>query len=77
MTLSKLIKLLSALEAQGHGRKPVAVDKDSLWDGNGTFSICDVKSAEVVFVSLVDGDGFLQITKAGYERGTERVIIKG
>lgn len=71
MTLNALLKKLQKLQDAGHGRLPVTVNKESLWDGNGTFVICDVDTAEVKHVEKVDEDGFLT------GRGEWNVILEG
>lgn len=50
LTLSAFIKRLQKLEAAGHGRAKVGVDRESLWDGNGTFTICEITGAKFELV---------------------------
>jgi len=73
MTVGKLKKILSKIS----DRTEVVVDKDSLWDGNKTFTICSVKSHEHEFVRLCDGDGFGLYNSKGHERGSFKLILKG
>jgi len=76
MTLNRLIKELQKL-AKNDGRSEVVVDKPSLWDGNGTFDICSIKSAKVDSVTECDGDGFAVQNKDGSTRERRRVILQG
>lgn len=73
MTVAKLIKMLEKLPP----RAKVVVDKESLWDGNGTFTISNVESLEYEFVNLCDGDGFTEFRKDGSEKGSFQAILKG
>lgn len=69
MTIAKLKKLIdAAIESGTSPRTPVCVDKSTLWDGNGTFTICDVSVGEVQCISVVDGDGFHQELSDGSEK---------
>ena len=77
MTLSKLIKLLKLLEAEGHGKEKVVVNKDTLDDGNNTFQLCNIEKVESTWGRLVDGDGFTEMTKSGRDRGFYCVVLKG
>lgn len=77
MTLNRLIKELQKLRANGEGRSHVAVNKESLWDGNNTFVICDVKSVEAMTVNIADDDGVMAVTSKGVERTRRCVVLKG
>ncbi len=77
MTVSKLKKLLEQIESKGNGRAQVCVDKGSLHDGNGTWGICEVNSAEVQVVNIVDGDGWMATRKDGSERTKTCLVICG
>ena len=77
MTLNRLIKELQKLQVEGHGRWPVACDKTTLWDGNGTFEICDVVKVEAVWVTFADDDGFHVENKDGTERMVKSIVLKG
>jgi hypothetical protein len=68
MTLNRLKKLVDAEVARGNGRVRVCVDKSSLWDGNGTFEICDLAEAQIMHIPIVDGDGFHETHKDGTEK---------
>lgn len=76
MTLNRLIKVLQKL-AKNDGRSEVVVDKPSLWDGNGTFDICSIKSAKVEMVTEVDGDGCAVENKDGSTRERRKVVLQG
>jgi hypothetical protein len=75
MTLSAFIKLLQKLEAKGHGRRTICVDKEALYDGNGTFNICQVADADTLWLREVDGDGWGIENKDGTERGKTCIVI--
>lgn len=77
MTVSKLIKLLQSIQDKHGPRTQVVVGKETLWDGNGTFNVCDVHDAVPDFVRLCDGDGFTEVTKRGFVRGSVKAIIRG
>jgi len=69
MTLDRLKKIVDAEVARRNGRARVCVDKSSLWDGNGTFVICDLAAAKIDHIPIVDGDGF----HLEYKDGTEKL----
>lgn len=77
MTLSKLIKELQKLEAKGAGRVHVGVDKSTLWDGNGTFEVCDVVSVKYKVLEMADDDGFARYTKRGRGIVRSTIVIEG
>lgn len=77
MTVNNLIQKLIEIRDAGGGRNRVAVDKLSLWDGNGTFNICDVHSVECEVINVVDGDGFAIVNFDGSERCRTMVVISG
>lgn len=77
LTVSKLIKLLQKIEADGYGRSQVVVDTSTLWDGNGTFNICDIAAASVTEVFQADGDGFRVENKDGSHRSSWKVALQG
>lgn len=78
MTLNRFIKLLRAQQAM-HGHRHVHVEKDSFThplDKDGSMML-QVESVDVQWVTLVDGDGFAETTKAGRERGSVLVVLRG
>ncbi len=77
MTLSKLIKVLQKMEREGAGRSPVGVDKTTLWDGNGTFEVCDVVKVQFMVLDVADDDGFAKYTKRGHGITKGTVVLKG
>ena len=77
MTLNAFIKRLQDLAGKGWGRASVAVNRDSLFDGNGTWNICDIEAAGAEMISICDGDGFHVENKDGSERTRATVILKG
>lgn len=74
MTVGKLEKILSKIKNK---RMQIVVDKESLWDGNGTFTICSIKDVNEDWVRLCDGDGYGVFTSKGQERGSWQLILKG
>ena len=77
MTLNKLLKVLTKLSDQGMGKCQVVVDKQSLWDGNGTFNVCEVDGASSIIMNICDGDGFHIENKRGGERLRDAICIYG
>ena len=77
MTVNKLIAELEKIRSAGGGRLPVAVNKDSLDDGKGTFQICGVSRATVIFVGILEGDGFVMYRRDGSERLRRMVVLSG
>ncbi len=77
MTLDKFIKQLQKLSNDGWGRAQVAVNKDSLNDGNRTWNICEIVAMSAEMVGMVDGDGFQIENKDGSERSKATIILKG
>ena len=77
MTLNALIKELEKLRDKGHGRCKISVDKSSLWDGNGCFDICDIKTADREIINVGEGDGGIAVTSKGVERLVDVIILRG
>lgn len=77
MTINALSKILNQLKEKGLGRKGVTVDKKSLFDGNGTWQICDIKCAEYELLPFCDGDGFSKTNKDGTESIRQYLVLKG
>lgn len=77
MTLNKLAKMIQRLIDEGHGRENVCVDKDSLFDGNNSWSVCRIESLQSECVHVADDDGGTAINKDGSERMMQCVILKG
>ncbi len=76
MTLSRLIKELQKLEAE-HGRCKVCVDKNTLYDGNETFSVCRIKSVQSQWVYNASDDGGVKYNKDGTESGSTTIVLCG
>lgn len=74
MTVGKLEKILAGIKDK---RTKVTVEKDTLFDGNGCFQICNLDKASIQWVPLADADGFRAYTKAGVERGSVQLVLKG
>lgn len=77
MTLNQLIKRLQELADKGYGRWKIAVDKSSLWDGNGSFEICNIDRASPERINMCDADGCLETWKNGAEKMQKTIILRG
>ena len=80
MTVQRLHKLLGQLIEQGHGRKPVCVDKGSFSsplenDGVTVFDLETVNGPQ--WLCMADDDGGTKWNKDGSESGRRVVILKG
>lgn len=79
MTVKALHKLLGALIEQGHGRKPVLVNKPTFehnLEGDGCVML-DVCGIEKSWVYTVDEDGGTKINQDGSESGRTCVVLYG
>lgn len=79
MTLNQLHKQLTALIAEGYGRRQVCVDKRSFQhnlepDGCVILPVC---RTNVDWIIELDGDGCAVTNKDGSERGHTTVILGG
>ncbi len=52
MTLSRLIKNLQLLEMKHGGRVTVCVNKDTFWDGNQSWELCDLLHARYEYAPV-------------------------
>ncbi len=77
MQLRKLIRLLKNLERKGYGRREVLVEKDTLNDGNGCFTMCPIDGALVQSVYNADDDGGIAMTNRGVEIERDCIVIYG
>ena len=77
MTVNALIQRLNSIRDSGGGRMLVVVDKDSLWDGNGTFDNCEIHSVETHLIYMVDGDGGVIVNKDGSQRCRTSAVLSG
>jgi hypothetical protein len=79
MTLNRLHKILGRLIEQGHGRRSVAVDKQSFQDPreNDGPMMLQVCAVDVQWINDADDDGGTAINKDGTERGRTTVILGG
>lgn len=78
MTIAKLHKMLCALVEDGHGRRPVCVNKESFYhplEGDGV-SILDVTEARTDTITIADDDGWAAFNKDGSEK-TRKVFVLG
>lgn len=77
LTVSKLIKALQKIEANGHGRCKVKVWKTTLDDGNDTFNCCEIYKVECQSINVMDGDGFHIENKDGSDRTSTVALLSG
>ena len=80
MNVQQLNKVLCTLITQGHGRKPVCVDKSSFThplEGDGAV-ILDLQTVlGPAFIVMTDDDGGTKTNKDGTESGRWTVLFKG
>lgn len=79
MTIIKLNKLLTALIAQGHGRKKVNIDKSSFThplESDGCV-ILPVEELEVIRYGLSDDDGGTKCRQDGTECSESSLVLFG
>lgn len=80
MTVQRLHKLLGQLIEQGHGRKPVCVDKESFSSPleNDGVSVFDLETVDGPrWIEMADDDGGTKWNKDGSVSGRTVVILKG
>lgn len=79
MTIIKLHKLLAALIEQGHGRKPVCIDKCTFTDPRESDGpmILPVCALDLKWVNDADDDGGIAVNKDGTERGHMTLVLGG
>lgn len=79
MTVIKLHKLLAALIAQGHGRKPVHIDKPTFRDNceSDGCVILPVCALDLRWINETDGDGGIVTNADGTERGRMTLVLGG
>lgn len=79
-TVARLHKELGKLIDQGHGRKPVQVNKQSFYhplEADGAV-ILDIASVEgPCWICMADDDGGTKFNRDGTEAGKRVVILKG
>lgn len=79
MTINKLNKYLTALVAEGHGRKQVMIDKSSFrhpLETDGCM-ILPVHEATVHRFNLADDDGGTKVTTRGVECTQSALVLYG
>lgn len=79
-TVARLHKHLGELIAEGHGRKPVCVDKSTFGhpleeDGAVILDVAHV--GPVRWIGMADDDGGTKVNKDGTEAGRYVIIISG
>lgn len=79
LTVKGLHAALSILIQEGHGRKPVCVDKSTfghVLEADGAV-ICPVENVVTKFVPMVSDDGGVDYRKDGTEKGRTTVVLEG
>lgn len=79
MTVNQLSKLIDKLKSDGHGRRPVCIDKDSFshnCESDGV-TILEVMSVGIERIRIADGDGGSATNKDGSERSQSTCILAG
>lgn len=79
MTIAMLHRLLGAMVAAGHGRKPVCIDKATFTDPreNDGPMILPVCEMELKWVLDAGEDGGIAVNKDGTERGRTTLVLGG
>ena len=78
-TVNQLHKRLSSLIEQGHGRKPVVVDKESYkhnCESDGV-TILGLSGLDIQWVPISDDDGGTKLNKDGSESGRKCLVLVG
>lgn len=79
-TVSRLHKVLGELIEQGHGRKPVQINKQSfqnVLEDDGVV-IMDIETVEgPSWITMSDDDGGTKWNRDGSEAGRNVIILKG
>lgn len=80
MTVQRMHKLLGQLIEQGHGRKPVCINKDTFQSPLEVDGAC-IMEVELItgstFVGWTDDDGGTKWNQDGSESGRWVVILQG
>ncbi|MCB0420653.1 MAG: hypothetical protein KDD61_06640 [Bdellovibrionales bacterium] len=79
MQLRTFIKKLQKIEAEGHGRALVKIDKKSFnhpLEPDGC-NILDVTEIDWSYIEQLDGDGFTATTKNGQTKVKKCIILTG
>jgi hypothetical protein len=80
MTVARLHKLLGALVAKGHGRKPVLVNKPTFYDAREDDGciLLEVRGIEgPLWIATADDDGGTKWNADGSEAGMRCVVLFG
>jgi hypothetical protein len=80
MTVAALHKKLGELIAEGHGRKPITVNKRTFYDPCEDDGACILAVHGVEgprWINTVDDDGGAKINKDGTEAGKRLVVLYG
>ncbi len=80
ITVARLHKLLGAMILEGHGRKPVCINKSTFThpcedEGTVILNISDVTGPE--WIAQADDDGGTKWNKDGTESGKQCVLLLG
>ena len=79
-TVARLHKALGKLIEQGHGRKPVQVNKATFYNAleDDGAVIMDIKTVEgPLWIPTIDDDGGTKCNRDGTESGSRVVVLKG
>lgn len=79
ITLNTLVKQLQKLQEQGHGRKTVAIDKETFkhpLEGDGV-CILDILGAKILAMEVADDDGGMKTRSDGTQCIKTQVVIFG
>ena len=80
ITVSALYKKLEKLVKEGHGRKPVCIDKSSFshpCEEDGAVVIGVEEVTRPHWIPTLDDDGGQKINKDGSESGRAVMVLKG
>ena len=80
MNVQQLHKALGALIEQGHGRKPVCVNKASFshpLESDGAVILKVWSISEPRWINMTDDDGGTKFNKDGTESGSYTIVIEG
>lgn len=80
MTVQRLHKMLGTLIEQGHGRKPVCVDKGTFrhpLEEDGATILDVVECAGPKWIAMADDDGGPKFNQDGTESGKRVVVLSG
>lgn len=79
ITVNRLHKMLGKVIANGHGRAPVCIDKQTFSSNLESDGCCilQVDGVEILWINLADDDGGIAMNADGTERGRTTVVLYG